>query len=317
METVKAQGLDTLMKALAAAVEAKPPIASMLVGETGTGKTTAVKQLATERGVEFIRVNLSGHTDVGDIVGRWVVKGGQMEWVDGVLTYALRQGAWILFDEYNAALPETLFVLQSVLDNDMQLRLLDKDGELVSAHEGFRFFATMNPSGGLYGGTKDVNAAQLDRFGVVYEVGYVEPAVEVNILRQSVKHLSEEHAVIMVDYANKVRALKKGDKILRSVSTRALQQWGELTKEIGFYDAFIVAVLNKFLDEAEQDLVRKVFEETNKSFKSIFSKYKVKSYSSILEAVQAKIEKAAEIDKLVEDKRLLIEGVYAKTGRSK
>lgn len=312
MKELKVKGQEQLLKSLRAATSTNPPISCLLIGETGTAKTTAIKQIAEEHGKEFIRVNLSGHTDIADLVGRWVVKGSAMEWVDGILTYAMTNGAWINFDEINAALPETLFVLQSVLDNGLQLRLLDKDGTLIHAHPDFRFFATMNPAGGLYGGTKDMNAALLDRFGMVFEVTYVDPATEKGLLIEACPALPEDRAITMVDFANKVRVLKAGEKIMRSVSMRALLQWAELTPILGFYDAFIVAVLNKFTDAEEQKTVRGLFEATEEEFKKTFSKYKVSSYTGLIELTNEKLKKAEHIDKLIENKRKLIEAAYEK-----
>lgn len=56
-----------LLEQVAVAVGAAEPV--LLVGETGTGKTTAVQQLANELGKKLVVVNLSQQSESGDLLG--------------------------------------------------------------------------------------------------------------------------------------------------------------------------------------------------------------------------------------------------------
>ncbi len=65
----------------------------LLKGPTGCGKTRFVEAMAHELGRELITV--AGHEDMtsADLVGRFLLKGGETVWVDGPLTRAVREGA--------------------------------------------------------------------------------------------------------------------------------------------------------------------------------------------------------------------------------
>ena len=64
----------------------------LLKGPTGCGKTRFVEAMAHELGRSLITVG--GHEDLtsADLVGRFLLKGGETVWVDGPLTRAVRQG---------------------------------------------------------------------------------------------------------------------------------------------------------------------------------------------------------------------------------
>ena len=54
------------------AVESNIPV--LLIGETGTGKTTCIRDLARKHKRELIRVSLNGATSVEEIIGKWILK---------------------------------------------------------------------------------------------------------------------------------------------------------------------------------------------------------------------------------------------------
>ena len=67
----------------------------LLKGPTGCGKTRFVEAMAHELGRDLITV--AGHEDMtsADLVGRFLLKGGETVWVDGPLTRAWRKSfAW-------------------------------------------------------------------------------------------------------------------------------------------------------------------------------------------------------------------------------
>src|SRR5262245_64908567 len=71
----------------------------LLKGPTGCGKTRFVEAMAHELGRNLITV--AGHEDLtsADLVGRFLLKGGETTWVDGPLTRAVREGAICYLDE--------------------------------------------------------------------------------------------------------------------------------------------------------------------------------------------------------------------------
>lgn len=247
------RGLSEHEVSLKKAIELNIP--TLLIGETGTGKTSLVKKLAKEYKTEVIRVNLNGQTSIDEFVGKYVLKKGEMVWQDGALTTCMRKGWWILVDEINAALPEILFVLHSLLDDDRSVLLSEKDGELVKAHEDFRFFATMNPVE-EYAGTKDLNKALMSRFGVVLKVGYISFDTEVDVVVERTM-LDFETAKKIVTYATKTREMKQNEEIFDCMSTRDVLGVAILVKNGVDLNAAMRVVFSNKLSKDELDLIRK------------------------------------------------------------
>src|SRR3990167_8482384 len=144
------------------AIQKNNPV--LLVGETGTGKTSLVRHLAGMNKRQFLRLNLNGATGVEELIGKYLFENGQTKWVNGSLIEAMIKGWWLLADEINAATPEILFTLHSLLDDDRQIQQKEHTGEIITPHKNFRFFASMNPN---YSGTKELNKALLSRFPTV------------------------------------------------------------------------------------------------------------------------------------------------------
>ena len=151
---------------LAGAVARREP--ALLEGLTATSKTSAIRYLGARLGVPVLRVNLSGHTDTSELIGRYLpVAGGGWRWCDGTVVRALREGAWLILDEINLAEANTLERLNPLLEDRPSLRLTEHDGETFGPggtpiHPRFRIFATMNPAS--YAGRADLSPALRDRF---------------------------------------------------------------------------------------------------------------------------------------------------------
>lgn len=222
-------GADTL-EMLAYAASSNLP--ALLIGDTGTGKTSAIRYVAAKVGAPYRRVNLNGATTADELVGKTLIKSGATYWTDGVLTQAMREGWWLVLDELNAALPEVLFVLQSLLDDDRMIVLGEKEGgEIVRPHANFRLFATMNPCDG-YAGTRDINRALLSRFPVVLNVDYPTPAKEAAIVSARTG-CARDIVDKMVKVAGGVRNSYRGGETDLCPSTRDLLAWASLTATIG------------------------------------------------------------------------------------
>lgn len=245
---------DLTKKTLEMSVNENLPL--LLVGETGTGKTSFIRNMADERNIPLTRINLTGQTGVDEILGKWIVKGQTMEWIDGLLITAMKEGHFIVFDEINMALPEILSALHSLLDDDRFIVLKEKDGEKIECHERFRFFATMNPSE-EYAGTKELNKAFYSRFPLVLDVGYSDKEVEILMDRSGI---SEEDAKRLVLAAGDVRKAKLMERISYTCSTRDLIYGAELIKK-GFKpsEALQLAIFNKIEDKEQRETVKEIF----------------------------------------------------------
>jgi len=222
----------------------------LLIGPTGSGKTTLPRYFCAQHKTPYIRVSLNGGCTVEDLVGHYVLKTDEhnnqvTEWVDGLLTIACRLGYVVVLDEINAASSEILFKLNSLLDDERILILSEKDGEIVTPHPDFRFIATCNPTELGYSGTKELNEALLDRFQMIMYVDYDE-RVERNILKQI---LSLEDVDKVQNFAKAVRSAYINAEILTPLSTRTLINLADLMNQ-GMTDM----IVNRF-KESERTII--------------------------------------------------------------
>lgn len=220
---------DGLMSFLALGAKDNLPV--LIIGETGTGKTTAVRTLAGKAQKPYRRVNLNGGTTADELVGRILLNKEGTYWADGILTEAIRKGFWIVLDEINAAGADVLFALHSLLDDDHMLVLAENDGEIVRPHEDFRLFATMNPSGD-YAGTRDMSKALMSRFPLVLTASYPKEHEEVSIIVERTA-INGDIALCIVKICNDARAAHRESKMDFPFSTRDLINVGLITKALG------------------------------------------------------------------------------------
>ncbi|MCJ1389381.1 hypothetical protein MMC18_002238 [Xylographa bjoerkii] len=135
----------------------------LLQGPTSSGKTSMVEHLAKLSGNKFVRINNHEHTDLQEYIGTYVSDpDGRLQYQEGILVRALREGHWIVLDELNLAPTDVLEALNRLLDDNREL-FIPETQQVVRPHENFMLFATQNPPG-LYGGRKILSRAFRNRF---------------------------------------------------------------------------------------------------------------------------------------------------------
>jgi len=135
------------------------------------------------------------------------------------LTQACRNGWTIVLDEINAAPPEVLFILNSLLDEERVLILSSKDGEIVVPHPDFRFIATCNPSEQGYAGTNEMNEALLDRFETIL---YIDYSVDVEDRIMEKAGITGEVQKNFREFTRRIRDGYGKGEVLTPFSTRSL-----------------------------------------------------------------------------------------------
>lgn len=243
-----------IMKTMAIAVRDNLPV--LLIGESGVGKTAAVRYLANQTLNGLRRVNLNGGTTADELVGRLLINEKGTYWIDGILTEAMRNGEWIVLDEINAALPEVLFVLQSVLDDDGYLVLNEKnDKEIVHKHPNFRLFATCNPP--EYAGTKELNKALLSRFAICISADFPPEKTELEIIENILGNAvaTSEMAIKLVGLANETRKAKELGTAGYAINTRDILNTLRLSENMSPMEALSLAFSNK-LDNSDKTSIR-------------------------------------------------------------
>lgn len=294
-------GYEEILSQLAYAVKKNLP--ALMIGETGVGKTSLIRYLAKQTNSGFRRLNLNGQTTIDEFVGKVLLDQKGTYWVDGVLIDAMRKGHWLLLDEINAALPEILFVLHSLLDDDKYVVLSEHSGEVVRPHKNFRLFASMNPSG-KYAGTKDLNKAFLSRFPMILQLDFPEANEEFQILRLYSKKADDNTLRSLIKMAGDLRTSYKKDDIEFICSTRDLINCALMSEDRGLQEALQLSILNRCQSEDEKAVraVIKLYFGTDMAVASIIPDWQ-KEYIQLNQAVSRSLSEigtqAAKADMMV------------------
>lgn len=207
--------------------------AQMLMGPTGSGKTSLVRQVCARLGAPLVEVTGHGRLEIPQLLYSKIAVDGTTMTVDGPLSMALDKGWPFLFNEIDLVESETLAGANDVVE--YQRVVIEDDGRLIEAQPGFAFFATCNTGGGgdatgFYSGTKVLNIAFRDRFRKVM-VDYPDATSEVALLKKLMPNFDTKLAAKFVEVANLVRhAFLDGSSGMDvTLSTRTLIRWVSLT----------------------------------------------------------------------------------------
>ena len=197
----------------------------LLKGPTGCGKTRFVEAMAHDLGRELITV--AGHEDMtsADLVGRFLLKGGETVWVDGPLTRAVRQGAICFLDEVVEARQDTTVVIHPLADHRRELPV-DRLGTTLPAAPGFQLVISYNP--GYQSVLKNIKESTRQRF-VAIELDFPPVEIEADIVAHEAG-LDAETARALVRVGSAIRNLD-GSPLREVSSTRMLILAGELVAE--------------------------------------------------------------------------------------
>src|SRR5690606_37008489 len=116
----------------------------LLKGPTGCGKTRFVAHMAAVLGRPLYTVACHDDLSASDLIGRFLLKGGETEWVDGPLTRAVREGAICYLDEVVEARKDVAVVLHPLTD-DRRMLPIERTGEVLEAGPQFMLVASYNP----------------------------------------------------------------------------------------------------------------------------------------------------------------------------
>lgn len=238
----------------ALAIAINKNLSCLLIGETGTGKTSIIKEIAFLRQQPYVRVNMTGFTDPDQLIGTKSVKEGATYFENGIITDAMKRGAILVIDEVNASTPDCLFILHGLLDEDRRITL--PNGDVIEPHEDFRVFATCNPD---YEGTKAMNKAFLDRFPIIISVDTLTAVKEIKLLQERTD-IDEKTANGLVTTATTARKEYAEGKLSTFISTRGLLATATLIKNgMDIRHAYQTAIMQKTNDRQEQKVLLDYF----------------------------------------------------------
>lgn len=196
-----------------------------LKGPTGCGKTRFMEYMAYRLKRPLITVACHEDLTATDLVGRFLIKGDSVEWNDGPLTKAVKNGAICYLDEVVEARKDTIVVIHPLTD-DRRIIPIDKLGTILKASPEFMLAISYNP--GYQSAVKDLKQSTRQRF-LSIEFDYPPGDIE----RKIVSHesgIDERMAGHLVEIGHRIRNFKHHG-LEEGVSTRLLIYAGKLIHE--------------------------------------------------------------------------------------
>jgi nitric oxide reductase NorQ protein len=231
----------------------------LLKGPTGCGKTRFMQYLAWRLKRPLVTVSCHDDLSTSDLVGRYLIKGGEAVWVDGPLTLAVRKGAICYLDEIVEARKDTTVVIHPLADDRRELPI-EKKGEILTAPPEFMLAISYNP--GYQSVLKDLKQSTRQRF-VSIGFDYPDPVHEAEIVAHE-SGVTVETASALVRLAKMTRELKDAG-LQEGASTRLLIHAGKMMKSgIPERRACRAAIAETLTDESEliaslNDMIESVF----------------------------------------------------------
>jgi len=176
----------------------------MLKGPTGCGKSRFVEAMAAELDRPLITVACHDETSAVDLLGRYVMKGGETVWQDGPVTRAVRTGAMLYLDEIAEAREDVVVVLHPLSDHRRQL-FVDRHNETLHAPDELMLIVSFNP--GYQRGLKELKQSTRQRF-VAMAFAYPTSTVEAEIVASETQ-VDPEVAKTLVSFANRIRKMEE------------------------------------------------------------------------------------------------------------
>jgi MoxR-like ATPase len=196
----------------------------LLVGPAGCGKTHLAHQVAEALGREFASISCTAGMSESALMG-WMLpsEGGAFDYTPSDFVTMYENGGVFLFDEIDAADPNTLLFVNQALANGSFYLPQRKGNSKVTRHPDFVCLAAANTFGTganmTYAGRERLDEATLDRFraGTVmldYDTRFEKSVVDSDVLA----------------WGHKVRSKIAESRLSRVMSTRFLLDATKLKK---------------------------------------------------------------------------------------
>lgn len=189
----------------------------LLYGPTQSGKTSLPVHYALKHDLRCVTISGDAAMDPSELFGHRTIRNGEDGYSENHVTEVIREGGVLVIDEVNKFSQKILSPLFSLLDHRREIRIRDKGGEVIPAHEDLLIVATMNPR---YAGTVTLSEAILDRFHHRHEWDY-DPRIE-------------EELVPYPQIREMFDKARKGDTIDTPMSTSLMIQFAKDIQSLGY-----------------------------------------------------------------------------------
>ncbi|WP_404457100.1 AAA family ATPase [Oceanobacillus kapialis] len=232
----------------------------LLKGPTGAGKTKFAETLSSLFHQPMYSVNCSVDLDAESLIGfKTLAYEGEKQVIDfvpGPVMNAMTNGTFLYIDEINMAKPETLPLINGVLDYRRTITN-PFTNEMVTAQNSFGVIAAINEG---YVGTVPLNEALKNRF-VVIDVPYIEGEQLKNLIKNNTRLEDERMVDLFVSLsADLVQAAFQGKISEDAASIRAILDACDLSSVIPPERAVQRAIAAKLDEEREQEFIMSLAE---------------------------------------------------------
>ncbi len=220
-----------------------------VAGPAGTGKTTMAAQIAEALKLSFAHISCTAGMSEAHLLGRMLADGSYCG-SEFVRTY--ENGGVFLFDEVDAADPNTLLIINSALSNGAMSVPNRRDKQIAKRHKDFYAVCAANTWGVgsvEYAGRNILDAAFLDRFaGSKLLIDYDE-ALELTLVNGNTNIFTA---------IKKIRDNVTAAKIRRVVSTRAFVSAARQTGSGSTLKQFVDVFMTGWTTEEKQKAIANV-----------------------------------------------------------
>ncbi|MFC3041272.1 AAA family ATPase [Virgibacillus xinjiangensis] len=227
----------------------------LLKGPTGSGKTRFAETLSHLFSQPMFSVNCSVDLDAESLLGfktlAYQDEKQVIEFVPGPVTNAMNHGTFLYIDEINMAKPETLPLINGVLDYRRTITNPFTE-EIITAKDGFGVVAAINEG---YVGTVPLNEALKNRF-VVIDIPYLQ-GEQLNQLIKDNTRLEDDRIIdLFVRLSGDlIQAVSQGKLSEDAASIRALLDACDLSVLIPPKRAILRSIIDKLDEDREKDFV--------------------------------------------------------------
>ncbi len=232
----------------------------LLKGPTGAGKTKFAETLSSLFNQPMFSVNCSVDLDAESLLGfKTLAYDGDkqvIEFVPGPVINAMTNGTLLYIDEVNMAKPETLPLINGVLDYRRTITN-PFTNDMITAKEGFGVIAAINEG---YIGTVPLNEALKNRF-IVLDVPYIEGDQLKKLISTNTALTDEEAIDLFVKLSSDlIQAVYQGKLSEDAASVRALLDACDLSVVIPPKRAILRSIVDKLDEEREREFVKNLAE---------------------------------------------------------
>jgi len=241
----------------------------MLVGPTGSGKSTMVEFYCAKIKHPFFRINGRQDMESDAIIGRPWVEDGTMHFHKGEIPKAMEEGWMVLFDEPWKTPSGIWMTLQRAMERGGILQIDDMPGTLADKQiipdPRHRLVLADNVVGtgdntDKYGATLIQDSSTLNRIDMVLQVPYLSEKVEVALIKKKFSKLKQHRVEHMIRVLNLLRKGFDQGELSSPASLRNVEAWARKAQQIRNYaEAFRWVLLNRYSEESERNAVRQFF----------------------------------------------------------